>query len=98
MASKTEISSTHVEGEILHPEDVDSILLELLQMSREIDDDYGPLERTSCDMDEFIKGGLRANMTHFEVFAVKTPVKTLLRRKGRKENLVKLLFLYFGNC
>lgn len=84
LASKREASSNHVEEEILHPEDVDSILLELQQMSKEIDAECDPLMENSCGIAEMMRGGFRANSAHYEAVAVKTPVRTVLRRSKKR--------------
>lgn len=86
LASKREKSNTLVEHEVLHSDDVDFILLELLHMSREGDDDTDPMENFHIDMSGFRGGGVNANNSHFEAVAVETLVKTVLRRKRKKKS------------
>ena len=69
---------------VLEPDDVNSILQDLLSLSK--DDDDEQIDMLMGEVPGGIRGGLRTNNASFEAVAVKTTVKTVLRRKKKKEN------------
>lgn len=83
LASAREETNTQETEKDLQPEDVNSILQDLLTLSMEGDDDQidEQMERMFCG----VGGSHTKNSAHFEAVAVKTPVKTVLRRKKKKE-------------
>ena len=104
LASSRESPNNQEEDLILEPEDVNDILQDLLSLSKDGDDDN--MDERMDSIFGGIRKGLKANSAQFEAVAVKTPVKTVLRRKKKKEysliqswkNCLVLFycFLFFG--